>query len=670
MTWIGVDIGGTFTDVIAYDPATRILRAAKSLSTPDRPVRAVLDGVAKLGVPLAQVSRFVHGTTRVTNALLEHSGARVALITTRGFRDVIEMGRGHRPQLYSVKERALPRLVERRHRFEVDERLTVDGGVLTKLDEDQVLAALKAIDAAGIGGVAICFLHAYRNPVHEQRAADLVRRHYPHLAVSTSAEVVPEIGEYERFATTVLNVSVKPVVDAYLSEFEGALAAQGYAGGLTIMTSSGGVVSSGHARHVPMQLALSGPAGGVAASAYAATSAGFPDLITCDMGGTSADVCLIKAGLPTMTNQGEIGGYPNKTFQVEINTIGAGGGSIAWLDVGGELCIGPQSAGSTPGPAAYGRGGTRPTTTDAHLLVGHLDPEEKLGGEVKLDVEASRRAMQAVADRLGNVTVEQLALGIIQLAVVKMTGAIKEISVARGHDPRDFALLPFGGAGPMHATALADELGMTTVLIPPVPGNLSALGFIAAQARHDLVRALLLDVDSTALQQVAATFTELEAEAHHRLRDGGLEDMSAAVLQRSLGMRIKGQSFDVTVPVDGPLDLTALTVRFQSVYEARYAYAPGVAKLEIVNCRVVALGPSPRVNLSGRTDNDVAVTPTRRVYTAAGWVDAAVYRRGSLAPGAVVQGPCIIRESGATSVIGAGWQVRVDALNNLVATRA
>ena len=670
MLWVGVDIGGTFTDVIVYDAQSRVLRAAKSLSTPAEPVRAVLDGLAKLKVGLAEVTRFVHGTTRVTNALLEHAGLPIALITTDGFRDVVEMGRGYRNTLYSVKELPSPKLVARDLRFEVPERMTVDGSVLRALDESALADVLDRIAERDVAGVAVCFLHAYRNPAHELRAAEMVRERFPALACSTSAEVVPEIGEYERFATTALNVSVQPIVDDYLKRLESALKAAGYKGDLSIMTSSGGVVTAGQARRLPMQLALSGPAGGVAASIYAAVAAGMPNVITCDMGGTSTDVCLIKDGRAAMTSQGVIGGFPNKTFQVEIETIGAGGGSIAWKDVGGELCIGPQSAGSTPGPACYGRGGKQPTTTDAHLVVGHLDVDEPLGGEVRLDVEAARRACAELGASIGGLSAEQLAIGIIQLAIVKMTSAIKEITVARGHDPRDFVLLPFGGAGPMHATALADELGIRTVLIPPVPGNLSALGFVTSRARHDLVRTMLRVLDGGALPVIAAAFEALQAEALTRLRAGGLSDEATATFQWSVGIRIHGQSFELQVPVEeSPRDAEVLAARFREVYQARYAYLPGSAQLEVVNCRLTALGPSPDVNLSSAESHEPPTAASTRIYTRGGWAQAQVRQRASLADGESVPGPLIVRESGATTVVGAGWSAARDTLGNLIVSR-
>ncbi len=671
MLWVGVDIGGTFTDVIVYDAQARVLRAAKSLSTPAEPVRAVLDGLGKLNVSLSEVSRFVHGTTKVTNALLEHAGLPIALITTDGFRDVIEMGRGYRNTLYNVKERSAPKLVARDLRFEVPERMTVAGEVYRELDEAALAEVLDRIAERDVAGVAVCFLHAYRNPAHEQKVARAVRERFPALACSTSAEVVPEIGEYERFATTALNVSVQPIVDDYLARLETSLQAAGYRGDLSIMTSSGGVVTAAQARRLPMQLALSGPAGGVAASIYAAVAAGMPNVITCDMGGTSTDVCLIKDGRAAMTSQGVIGGFPNKTFQVEIETIGAGGGSIAWRDVGGELCIGPQSAGSTPGPACYGRGGTQPTTTDAHLVVGHLDVDEPLGGEVRLDIAASRRACAVLGESIGGLSAEQLALGIIQLAIVKMTSAIKEITVARGHDPRDFVLLPFGGAGPMHATALADELGIRTVLIPPVPGNLSALGFVTSRARHDLVRTMLCPLDDGALPIIAAAFEALRAEATTRLRAGGLSDDSEAVHQWSVGIRIRGQSFELQVPVDGePRDAAALAAQFREVYQARYAYLPSATQTEVVNCRLTALGPSPDVDLASAEGHIAPTAVSTRVFTRAGWVDAQVRQRASLTEDESVAGPLIVRESGATTVVGAGWSARRDALGNVVLSKA
>lgn len=668
MFWVGVDVGGTFTDVILYDVQGRRVSAAKRLSTPAEPLRAVLEGLGELEVDLSQTERFVHGTTRVTNALLEGTGKPVALITTAGFRDLIAMGRGHRRRLYSLKEQSPPSLVERPLRFEVDERLRADGSVLTPLDEAQLEQVLDKIEGLDIGGVAVCFLHAYSNPEHENRALELIRSRWPDRASSASSEVVPEIGEYERFATTVQNVKVKPFIDRYLSFFHSQLQERGYKGGLSIMTSSGGVVSADDARRLPMQLALSGPAGGVAASAYVATAAGFPNVITCDMGGTSTDVCLICDGRPTMTNQSEIGGFPNKTFQIEIKTIGAGGGSVAWIDVGGELSIGPRSAGSTPGPACYGLGGEEPTTTDAHLLVGHLDANEPLGGQVKPDVQAAYQAMARLAEGLGGIGVERLALGIIKVAVAKMASAIKEITYARGLDPRDFVLLPFGGAGPMHATMLAEELGMSTILVPPVPGNLSALGFIAARARMDLIRTILMPLSDEALPHIAQVLDELDAEGTARVDNNG--DAGSVLLQRSVGMRIHGQSFDLAVSIDSvPESAEELRALFCKAYEAHYAYLPESAELEIVNCRVIAFGPEMQVHAGGATAKGQTEPVATRLYHDEGWVEAHAYQRDTLNPGDAIDGPAIVREYGATTVLSAGWKATIDAGSNMVLRR-
>lgn len=668
-SWVGVDIGGTFTDVIVYDASARRLLSSKTLSDKVDPVQAVLDGLAKLDVDLAETSRFVHGTTRVTNALLEGDRVPVALLTTRGFRDVVAMGRGHRPRLYSVKERPPEKLVGRPLRIEVDERIVADGTVMTPLDDADVMSALDSLPPGEIAGVAVCFLHAYANPVHEQRAAELIAAHRPDLVCSASSEVVPEIGEYERFVTTVLNVAVKPFVDTYLSEFEGKLRDRGYGAQLFIMTSSGGVVLADQARRLPVQLALSGPAGGVAASSYVARRAGYPNIITCDMGGTSTDVCLIQDGVPTMTNQGEIGGWPNRTFQIEIQTIGAGGGSIAWRDIGGELCIGPESAGSTPGPACYGRGGKRPTITDAHLIVGHLDAGTRLGDEVTLDLDAARTAMQELAVELGGIAVEELALGILRLANAKMTSAIKAISIARGHDPRDFVLLPFGGAGPMHAAMLADELGIDEILVPPVPGNLSALGFVTAQARQDMVRTMPSALDATAIAAAAAAFEELAADGAARMAENGLTDPSKLDLRRSVGMRIKGQTFELIVPLDGEMpDVAGLEQRFRAAYEARYAYAPPGGQLEIVSCRLTVLGPVPDVALGGAA-GEPSGPSTRPIYTTDGWQEAHVQHRSAMEAGRPVAGPAIVTESGATTVVGAGWTAEIDGFENLILRR-
>lgn len=674
MLWIGVDIGGTFTDVVAYDTDNRRKTASKTLSDRNDPVSAVLAGLEKLNLDLKSAARFVHGTTRVTNALLEGDRVPTAILTTKGFRDVVEMGRGHRPNLYSVKERPPPSLIPRHLRLEVDERLAADGSILRALDDDDVALKIDSLPKQGIGGVAVCFLHSYANPEHERRVAALVADKRPDLAVSLSADVVPEIGEYERFATTVLNVSVQPVVDTYLASLEGRLNEQGFPGELFVMTSAGGAIQADQARQTPIQLALSGPAGGVAACVELARRAGFPNVITCDMGGTSTDVCLIEDGFPTMTNQGEIAGWPNRTFQIEIETIGAGGGSIAWRDIGGELNIGPASAGSTPGPACYGRGGSKPTITDAHLAVGHLDEAVLLGDEVTLDRGRAQDALATLlrefgASEIEDLSTEALALGIIRLATAKMTSAIKAISISRGHDTRDFTLLPFGGAGPMHATMLAEELGIDEILVPPVPGNLSALGFITARARVDLVRTMPRLLDNSALEPIRDAFDALEREGLLRMVENGVEDATLITRKPSIGMRIKGQSFELIVPVDlATYTVDDLSKRFRDAYESRYAYLPPGGTFEVVSCRLTLLGPTPDIASSGASSADTTAG-TRQIFARTGWCAAAVHPRATISMGDKIDGPAVITESSATTIVGAGWRAEIDDFDNLLLRR-
>jgi len=671
LTWIGVDVGGTFTDLVAYDPKGQKVDTVKCLSTPDDPMGAILQGLNRLNVQLEDATRFVHGTTRVTNALLEGKIAKVALITTRGFRDVVEMGRGHRARLYSVKEVSPQALVARTLRFEVPERMLADGTVSETVDLDAVSNAADQARQAGADAIAVCFLHSYANPAHEEAAAELIQAAFPMLTCTTSANTVPEIGEYERFVTTILNAAVKPSVASYLGSFEAALQARGLAHQASIMTSSGGVISVDYARNMPIQLALSGPAGGVSAAAQIAQRSGYDQVITCDMGGTSTDVCLIRYGMPTMTNQGHVGEWPSKVFQVEIETIGAGGGSIAWRDVGGELLVGPRSAGSSPGPACYGQGGSEPTLTDAHLLVGHLVPDVALGGEVTLDAAAARQAFNGLAHAIGDISIEDLALGVIRLSVVKMTSAIKAISVARGHDPRDFALLAFGGAGPMHATMLAEELGISTVIIPPVPGNLSALGFVSARARQDMVRTSVMPADAAAIRHIEDTLPTLERDARGRLVQDGLPPQADVEFRRALGIRIKGQSHDLLVSIDrAPSDLGDLRALFEAAYDARYAYTPSKSELELVSIRVTALGPASDIVVEP-TDRDSQVAPQhRQIYAAGRWCEAGIHPRHHIQASDTIYGPAIVEESGSTVVIGPGWKARADDCQNLILTRS
>ena len=455
MLWVGVDVGGTFTDGVVWDDSTQLLAYAKAPSTPGNPTKGVLDVVESLNVDMAGVERFVHGVTIGTNAILEGKGAEVWMLVTRGFRDVLEIARTNRPVLYDIRSLKMPPLVPRTRTIEVDERLLFDGSVRTPLDAAQLRAAAAAVPDRPDIAIAICFLHSYANPAHERAARAAVEAERPGRYVCTSAEVLPQFREYERFNTTVLNAYIGPLMGRYLEALKQNLAARGYAKDVFIMTSNGGVSTAERSKELPVATVLSGPAGGVAAAVHLGRLRGIENLITCDMGGTSTDVCLIEGLRIPVTNEQKIGEHANRTPQIEINAVGAGGGSIAWIDAGDILKVGPQSAGAAPGPACYGKGGVLPTVTDANLVLNRLSPGAPLAGRIRLDPALAQKAVQELGARLG-LDAPRTADGILRIAVARMVSAIKQISIADGHDPRDFTLLPYGGAGPMHAAAIAD----------------------------------------------------------------------------------------------------------------------------------------------------------------------------------------------------------------------
>ncbi|MFQ5915926.1 MAG: hydantoinase/oxoprolinase family protein, partial [Nitrospinota bacterium] len=509
MSWVGVDIGGTFTDVVVYDEATRRLRTVKTPSVQTDLTRSVQDGLEKAGVTLPSVSRFVHGTTLATNTILEGKGARTALVTTQGFRDALELGLGNRMVLYKLDYRKPAPLACRPLRLEVDERTLAGGRVLKGVSRMKIMPIYRRLAEEGVEAVAVCFLHAYSNRRNEDRARAMLESRLPGVFVTTSAEVVPEFREYERFSTTVLNAYVAPAISRYLRGLRGRLQDGGFQGPLQVMTSSGGVMSPEEAARLPVNLLYSGPAGGVIAAAHLSRLLGEPRLIAYDMGGTSTDVCLIRDGTPAMTTEGEIFGYPNKTLQVEIESIGAGGGSIAWMDRGGVLAVGPKSAGADPGPACYVRGGLEPTVTDANLLLNRLSPDSLRAGGVDLRPDLARKAVRRIARHFPTLDEARTAEGIVRIAVARMVSAVKAITVGKGHDPREFTLLAYGGAGPMHAAFIAEESAIGRILIPPAPGNFSALGLLLADHRRNFVRTRISPSRETSLRLIRETFGEL-----------------------------------------------------------------------------------------------------------------------------------------------------------------
>jgi N-methylhydantoinase A len=676
MHWVGVDVGGTFTDVVVYDEGTGTLEVAKSPTSPGDPTVGLLNAFAKLEVALPATGRVVHGTTIGTNAILERTGAPVWMITTRGFRDTLEIARTNRTVLYDIRARKPAPLVPRDRVVEVDERMAFDGTVVQPLREADVREAVGSIRASvngeGRGAVVVGFLHSYANPLHERAAARVAAEVLPGWFVCTSEEVLPEVREYERFSTAVLNAYIGPKVGGYLAGLRRALAERGYAGRVFITTSSGGITTSEIAARFPVHTVLSGPAGGVAAAVSLGRLTGHPNLITYDMGGTSTDVCLVEDLEPNLTTEQHIGGLPNRTPQIEINSIGAGGGSVAWLDAGGALRVGPRSAGAAPGPACYARGGTEPTITDADLVLHRVPGDVPLAGEVALDESLARQVMRTLLGRVPGLADEAaLAEGIVRIAVARMVSAIKEISIARGHDPRDFVLVAYGGAGPMHAAFVAEELEMPRVIVPPAPGNFSAFGSLISDLRRDYVRTRLIHTRRGTLAEVEHAFAELEREARADLGAEGIPPDRIAVV-RALGMRYVGQSWELIVRVPADVEsMAGLEAAFHQAHERRYGHASDGAA-EIVNFRLAALGAVPKPSPAGWSVTG-SLADAQRVERAVSFggesVRVPVYARKRLPVGPAVLGPTVVEEMGATTVVPPGWTARVGSWGELVLTR-
>lgn len=673
---VGVDVGGTFTDVTAVELGTGRVRVTKVPSRPADEASAVLAGLRALDIDSRAVRRLVHGTTVGTNAVLERRGARVALLATEGFADLLEIGRTKRniPALF-VPTFTRPRpVVDRARRFEVRERMLHDGSVLVPLDASSVAAALDRVAAGGAEAVAVCLLHAYANPAHEVAAGAAVRARFPGLPVSLSSEVVPEYREFERFSTTALNAYLQPLMDRYLTGLEKRLADDGYPHGVLTVGSSGGMMTVDTARRLPIRTIFSGPAGGVMQACHLASLAGLGDFITCDMGGTSTDVCLVRGGQPVTTTDNLVGAFPVKVPQIDLRTVGAGGGSVAWLDVDGSLRVGPRSAGARPGPAAYGHGGTEPTVTDANVVLGRMGTTRALGGSIRVDAGLARRAVAGLATRLGGgMDADTLAEGIVRIAVARMTASIREISIERGHDPRDVSLVAFGGAGAMHAVAIAEELGIPRVVVPCHPGNFSALGVLASDIKHDDVRTRVGPLRAR-LPAIEAALGEMEAAAAVRLATEGFGP-EARRLDRSLDLRYHGQAFELAVPIPpGAVDLDAVARDFHARHLATYGHADPGGTIELVNVRLAAHGLVERPGApawdSRTRELGEALLERRPVRFAGRGRDCPVYERERLPGGAAVAGPAIVEEFGATTVIEPGWEARVDPLGHLRLERA
>jgi len=671
---VGVDVGGTFTDLILIDEDAGELRLAKVPTTPENQAGGVLAALAETGAALADVSTMVHGTTTTTNAMLERKIARVGLITTRGFRDVLELGRRTRPQPYGLIGSFTP-LVARELRLEVDERMDAAGDVVRPLDEAGVEQAARRLLELGAESIVIHFLHSYINPAHELRAAEIVRSLWPNRYVTAGHAVISEYREYERGVTAAVNASIQPVLHRYIERLQGELATRGFANELLVMQGNGGTVAAGLVAEAAVNTVGSGPASGVIAAAYTASQSGFPNVVTYDMGGTSSDVALVQAGLPQISTELELEyAMPIHVPMIDIHTIGAGGGSIARIDEAGMLQVGPESAGATPGPICYGRGGTQVTITDANLFLGRLNPARLLSVATPVAFDTLRAAVAEQVGRPLDLAPDEAAAAVLRIANDRMANAIRMVSLARGHDPRDFALFAFGGAGPLHAVALARELGIPKVLIPARPGLTNALGCVAADVRHDFVRTVnrLLPevgpglVEEILAQQIADGKAML---ARERVSVEGIDCVHRA------DMQFQGQSHILTVALPRA-DVTP--VELHRLFEAAYWQRFGVELKEIrpvlVGLHTAVIGKRRPVRLAALAAGEPratladARTETRDVWFNGARVPTPVYRRDWMPAGAEFPGPAIVEQLDATTVIEPGNRVAVDALGNLVVT--
>ncbi len=679
---LGIDVGGTFTDLALLHAESGLLAVGKVPSVPADPSQGILDGMTRLladaGLSPGQITYLAHGTTVSTNTLLQRTGARTGLVTTRGFRDLLEIARQRRPSLYDLHVPKPAPLVPESLRTEVAERVVADGSVRVPLDLADVERALQALAHAGVEALAICFLYAYLHPDHERAVVARARQLLPGAFCSASHEVLPEFREYERLSTTVVNAYLGPAMAGYIQAFRRRVAELGVRAVPYINQSNGGTIGIDEAARTPVRTVLSGPSAGVAGAAWIATKAGFPSVVTFDMGGTSTDVSFVRNGTPTLAFEREIGGIPIRLPALDIHTIGAGGGSIAWRDSGGALKVGPQSAGADPGPTCYGRGGTAPTVTDANLVLGRLSPIGLLGGRMPLDRARAEQAIAGLGEELG-LSLRETACGILTVVDANMAAALRVVTVQRGVDPTELALLPFGGAGPLHAGALARDLGIPTIVVPPGPGILCALGLLVEDLRADAVRTWVGRLDADALAALDRIFRELEAEATAWL-DRERVPAERRRIARSLDLRYEGQNYELAVPVSDEVwregSVEAVRRRFLRAHEEAYGFAVESEPVQVVNLRLIARGlptlpevPRPKAEAA---DSDAARVGARAVDFAGfgGVLECPVYDRARLAAGHRLAGPAVIEQFDSTTLLHPRQAALVDELGLLIVREA
>ena len=674
---IGIDVGGTFTDLAVSIPADNRLIRHKLSSTPASPDQAIIDGIAAVlsdhGLDPAHVVRLSHGTTVGTNALIQKRCGTVAVVTSEGFRDLLEIGRQSRPQVYDIHKDYPRPLVSRDLRFEVGERVLADGTVYRPLDEAGLREVAARLAAEKVDCVVVCFLHSYAYPDHEDRAVSILRESLPDdVEVLSSSSVYPEFREFERFSTAVLNGALLTVMNAYMDRFTRAVKAQGVPVAPTVSQSSGGLMSVDMARRLPIRASLSGPAAGVRGTAFRAQTTGHGNVVTLDMGGTSADVSLLRDGQPTEVQERTLAGYPLRLPAIDVNAVGAGGGSIAWIDLDGLLKVGPRSAGAVPGPACYDQGGTEATVTDANVVLGRLNGEALLDGRMPIRKALSEKSIAVLGTALG-MDMEQTALGIVRVVSAIMVKAIRTISIERGHNPADFSLFVYGGAGPLHAVDVAQELDIGTVVVPPSPGILCAEGLLNSQLTLEFVKTVLGSLEDGAADAIEAARQELMATTQAWFEQQGVAAPDRRLLW-SAGLRYQGQNYELTVPMDeGPVGVAMrndLIDAFHEAHERNYGFASRAETIQFVNLKVKALGLLEQPPLP-TLENTVPADPVdhRQVlFSADGWIETPIFRRDSLGRDQTLHGPAVIDQLDATTVVFPGNRCIVDRWGNLVIT--
>jgi N-methylhydantoinase A len=677
---VGVDVGGTFTDVTLVDSDKGSIKNHKVPSTPKDPSHAIMTGIEQIlemnSIPFNEVEYLAHGTTVATNALIERKGAKTALIVTKGFRDLLEIARQTRPHLYDLFKEKPETVIPGDLRFEVEERLYADGSVRTPININELRKVIEHLKEKEVTSIAVCFLFSFNNPIHEKVAVEEIKRLFPEVYVSASHQIVPEFREYPRISTTSLNAYLGPVMKTYMENFQNSVHSVGIPVDPYITQSNGGIISIQESVSSPVRTAVSGPAAGVVAASHLSELTDYKNLITFDMGGTSADFSLIENGEPKVSMEREVEGFPARIQMLDIYTYGAGGGSIAWLDAGGALKVGPESAGSTPGPAAYGRGGTLPTVTDANVVLGRLNPNGILGGRMDLDVEASKRVIQEHICDKTNLSLLEAASGILSIVNANMTRGVRLISVEKGHSPSDFALVSFGGGGGLHCGALAKALNIPHVIVPPSPGTFCSLGLLVTDIRRDYVRTELLEPGEDSLITTRQHFESMKVEGTQLLAKENVHP-SKRSFSLDIDVRFVGQNYELSVPVQWE-ELTSdgvqhIISRFHKIHEKNYGYSDKEGKIEFVNYRVTAFGELPKAPLVKANQEDnrlVEAVSHRDVYFSEtikpGYYKTGIYNRSDLNAGNRIQGPAIIEQMDTTILILPSQSAVIDPYQNLI----